>query len=235
MTIMGQTMYVIGAPEDILSVYKATKAIEYDPFIKIILTKYGLTKDTVEQMFSIHDGGSKHWVDTSVENFNAQMHPGEKFDTVQKVLMIQIDKLLTWDQLHGRMVVQEGEDARLVSLYDWCDMVIVGAQTRTFFGEAIFDCCPDLLKLFRTYEDEAWKFPLDLPPSMTKTMNAAKDKIEDGFIKYLSLPKEARADASWIGRNLVERFDQLGLEPGQQALALFSFYRVWVLTLTQLL
>jgi hypothetical protein len=227
---MGETMYVISSAEDILAVYRSPNALDYDPFVKDILQKYGLTKTTVNKLFDVHGKETKSWVDTSVDNFNTQMRPGEKFEEVKDRLLADINASLTWDKLHGRMVLEESNGAKIVSLYDWCEIVIVGAQTRTFFGQAIIDSCPDLVSLFQVYENESWKFPLGLPAFATRTMDAAMDKMKQGLIKYLGLPRQARESASWVAQNLCDRLNELEIEPEQRALAFFSFYRVYVST-----
>jgi hypothetical protein len=223
---MRESLYVIPSAEDVQAVYRAPKALDFDPFIKGMLSKYGITADTASKMFDTLPGHTKNWMETSIENFKLQMHPVDKLDFVQKRLLGFIDDLLVWDRLRGRMVLQDGEQERVVSLYSWSEMVIVDAQTRAFFDEALYEKCPDLLAYFQIYEDESWKLPMDLPDFATKALRSSKISIEKGLRQYLRLSKDKRPNDSWLITTLCEDMDRLGLEETQQVYVLFSFYRV---------
>ncbi|KAF1950251.1 cytochrome P450 [Byssothecium circinans] len=225
-TIMGESLYVISSAEDVQAVYRAPKTLDFDPFIKEMLSKYGITADTASRMFDTLPGHKKNWMETSIENFKLQLHRGAKLDIVQKKLLGFIDDLLVWDRLRGRMVLQDGEEERVVSLYSWSEMVIVDAQTRAFFDEVLYEKCPDLLAQFQIYEDESWKVPMDLPDFSTKALRSSKSSIEKGLRQYLQLPQHKRPNESWIVTTLCEDMDRLGLEETQKVHVLFSFYRV---------
>ncbi|KAF2712344.1 cytochrome P450 [Pleomassaria siparia CBS 279.74] len=225
-TIMGESLYVIPSAEHVQAVYRAPKTLDFDPFIKEMLSKYGITAHTASKMFDTLPGQTKNWMETSIENFKLQMHPGTKLDFVQKKLLSFIDDLLVWDRLRGRMVLEDGEEEKVVSLYSWSEMVIVDAQTRAFFDEALYEKCPDLLAHFQIYEDESWKLPMDLPDFATKALRSSKSSIEGGLRQYLQLHKDKRPNDSWIITTLCEDMDRLGLEETQKVHVLFSFYRV---------
>ncbi|KAF1968180.1 cytochrome P450 [Bimuria novae-zelandiae CBS 107.79] len=104
-----------------------------------MLGKYGITAETASKMFDTLLGDKKSWMESSIENFKLQMHPGEKLDLVQKRVLDCIDSLVAWDRLEGRMVLEDGTEERVVSLYTWNEMVIVDAQTRAFFDEALYE------------------------------------------------------------------------------------------------
>jgi hypothetical protein len=167
---MGESLYVIPSAEHVQAVYRAPKTLDFDPFIKEMLGKYGITTATASKMFDTLPGHGRNWMESSIENFKLQMHPGSKLDIVQNRLLGFVNNLLVWDRVIGRMVLQDGEEERLVSLYRWSEMVIVDAQTRAFFDDSLYANCPDLLAQFQVYEDESWKLPMDLPDFATKAL-----------------------------------------------------------------
>lgn len=225
-TIMGQSLYVIPSADGVQAVYRAPKTLDFDPFIKEMLSKYGITADTATKMFDTLPGHNKNWMETSIDNFKLQMHPGDKLEYVQRRLLGFIDKSLVWERLRGRMVHKDGDAERIVSLYTWSEMVIVDAQTRAFFDEVLFEKCPELLAQFQIYEDESWKLPMDLPSFATKHLRSSKSAIEKGLRQYLRIPKEQRPNDSWIIKTLCEDMVNLGLDETQKVHILFSFYRV---------
>ncbi|KAF2682031.1 cytochrome P450, partial [Lentithecium fluviatile CBS 122367] len=225
-TIMGQSLYVIPSADDVQAIYRAPKTLDFDPFIKEMLSKYGITADTANKMFDTLPGHTKNWMETSIDNFKLQMHPGDKLEYVQRRLLGFIDKSLLWERLRGRMVHKDGDAERIVSLYTWSEMVIVDAQTRAFFDEVLFEKCPELLAQFQIYEDESWKLPMDLPSFATKDLRSSKSAIEKGLRQYLRIPQEQRPNDSWIIKTLCEDMVNLGLDETQKVHVLFSFYRV---------
>ncbi|KAF2820999.1 cytochrome P450, partial [Ophiobolus disseminans] len=225
-TIMGESLYVVPSAEDVQTVYRAPKVLNFEPFVIEMLAKYGVTTDTASKLFHQFPGEAKTWMETSIENFKLQMHPGDKLDIVEKRLLGFIDDLLVWDRLRGRMVLQDGEEERVVSLYTWSEVVIVDAQTRAFFDEVLFEACPSLLADFQTYEDESWKLPMDLPDFATKALRSSKNSIEKGLRGYFQISKERRPNESWIITALVDGMDKMGIEEIQKAHIIFSFFRV---------
>jgi cholesterol 7alpha-monooxygenase len=223
---MGESIYVIPSAEDVQAVYRAPKALDFDPFIKEMLSKYGITADTASKMFDTLPGQTKNWMESSIEHFKLQMHPGDRLEVVQNKLLACIDNLLVWDRLRGRMVLEDGEEERVVSLYSLSEMVIVDAQTRAFFDEALYENCPDLLAHFQIYEDEAWKLPMDLPAFATKALRSSKSSIEKGLRQYMQLPTDKRPNDSWLITTLCKDMDKLGLDETQKVYVMFTFFRV---------
>src|SRR5687768_12291561 len=100
--IMGESLYIIPSPEDVLSVFKMSKALDFDPIIGEILGKYGVHSKTIEKMTTPHDGNSKIWMDTSIANFKTQLHPGPQLDILQNNVLESINTSLTWEKITGQ-------------------------------------------------------------------------------------------------------------------------------------
>jgi hypothetical protein len=50
-------MYIVTSPDDVLSVYKNTKALDFNPIIKDIVADFGVTSATLERMFEVRFKG----------------------------------------------------------------------------------------------------------------------------------------------------------------------------------
>jgi hypothetical protein len=226
-TVMGEEMYIVTSPDDVLSVYKNTKALDFNPIIKDIMADFGVTSATLDRMFEERFKG-KCWMDLTHDDFKLQMHPGEKLDVLQDTFLSNIDRSLNWDKLSGPMVISgSGKDEKVVSLFKWCGEVLVDSATRAFFGGSIYQIAPDLLTDFFTFDNESWKLSYKYPHFAAKEMYTAKAKGEAAFAKYLALPKEQRQDASWIVQSIEQGMRDLGVhEESQLAPMLFAFYRL---------
>ncbi|OCL04151.1 cytochrome P450, partial [Glonium stellatum] len=226
-TVAGEEMYIVTSPEDVLSVYKNTKALDFNPIIRDIMTDFGLTPTTLDKMFEQRFTG-KCWMDLTHDDFKLQLHPGEKLDALQDTFLGNIDRSMSWDKLDGPMVLAgSGTDEKVVSLFKWCGEVLVDSATRAFFGDALYQVAPDLLKDFFTFDNESWKLNYKYPHFAAKDMYAAKANGEAAFVKYLALPKEQRQDASWIVQAIEQGMKDISIdEESQRAPMLFVFYRL---------
>ncbi|TVY84366.1 Cholesterol 7-alpha-monooxygenase [Lachnellula suecica] len=227
LTVMGQELYIATSPKDVLSVYKNSKAIGFNPVIRQLLGTFGLRPATLDKMF-VENTNGKSWMDISHGNLKLQMHPGNKLDELQAEFHGNIDNWMRWSRLSGPVVLSAvGEDEKVVSLYKWCSQVLVDSATRAFFGDSLLELDPDLLKTFFIFDEQSWKLNYHYPYFAAKDMYNAKSKCETAFANYLALPKEQRKDASWIAQTLEESMDGLGvLEDSQASPMLFVLFRV---------
>jgi hypothetical protein len=227
-TVMGEELYILTSPEDVLIVYKETIALDFNPIIKEIMLDFGVTAQTVDKMF-VPDAGEKHWMDLSHANFKLQMHPGDKLEVLQANFLGKIDRSLRWENISGPMVIgkSDGSKELTISLWEWCGHVLVDAATRAFFGDVMFRISPNVLKDFFIFDEQSWKLSYKYPHWAAADMYNAKTRGEATFIKYLALPKKQREDACWIVKELELGMEALGIEEeGQKAPLLFILYRL---------
>lgn len=226
MTIMGSSIYVVPSAEGVQAVYRSPASLSFDPVIRAILPKYGITSSTMSKMFEKQPHQAKNWVEELNDGFKLQLHPGAKLEAVQKRLLAFVDKGLRWERLQGRMVRKDGVEEREVSLFDWCEMIIVDAQTRAFFSPVLFSARPDLVRQFQIYEEEGWKLPMDLPAFATRDLRASQRAIEESLRAYIRAGKGERKGEAWVVEKMLDGMDELGMEEDQRVHVLFSFYRV---------
>ncbi|CAG8959642.1 hypothetical protein HYFRA_00001545 [Hymenoscyphus fraxineus] len=224
---MGQELYIVTSPKDVLSVYKNSKGLDFNPIIKEIMASFGLRASTLDKMFDL-DSNGKCWMDTAHGIFKLQMHPGEKLDELQATFLGNIDKSLNWEKLVGPMVLSNsGNEAKSVSLFKWCGEVLVDSATRAFFGDSIFHIDPNLLADFFVFDADSWKLSYQYPYFAAKDMYDAKKKGETAFAKYLALPREQREDASWVTKSIEDGIEGLGIrEESQSSPMLFVLFRL---------
>ncbi|KAF2008180.1 cytochrome P450, partial [Amniculicola lignicola CBS 123094] len=223
-TTMGRSFYVIGAPDDILAVYKQPKALDFNVIIREIMRNYGLDEAGVDSVFDTGHGG-KNWIDRTIGHFKQQLYPGEKHEEIQDRLLGHINEALAWNKIDGPSIVEQGESEKVVSLWDWAHEVIVDAQTRAFFGQSLSEGCPNIVGHLQAYEEEGWKLPHCFPSFYTRKMNRAKEGIVEGLTRYIRLPNEKKEDASWLIKTMCKGLDDMGFDDVQQANTFFSFYR----------
>ncbi|KAL9619140.1 MAG: hypothetical protein Q9160_006229 [Pyrenula sp. 1 TL-2023] len=225
-TIMGEPIYILTSPEDVVAVYKLPKPLDPNPVVQEILRDFGLTKQTVKKIYSDNFRNGKHYMDASHDDFKLQFHPGEKLTLLEQTLLGHIDKSLTWQNMSGRMLISGSKKERTVSLYKWCAEVIVDAGTRALVGDLLHNIAPDILPQFFIFEEESWKLAFQYPVFAAKNMYSAKQYCDKAFCEYLRLPKEKRAHESWIMGTINAGLETLKIEQLQRAPTMFSVYRL---------
>lgn len=223
---MGEPIYIVTSPEDVVAVYKLPKLLDPNPIVQEILRDFGLTKQTVNKMNSRDFRNGKHYMDASHDDFKLQFHPGEKLCALEQTLLGHIDKSLTWQNISGRMLILGSDKEKTVSLYKWCSDVLVDAGTRALVGELLYDIAPDLLPQFFIFEEESWKLAFQYPVFAAKTMYSAKRYCEKAFCEYLRLPNDRLSHESWIMRTINAGLVTLEIEQSQRASTLFTIYRL---------
>ncbi|KAF2118164.1 cytochrome P450 [Lophiotrema nucula] len=222
---MGTPMYIVTSAPDVLSAFKMPKDLDFDPVIAQIMGCYGMSREGVEAQSKVGEGG-KTFVDRSVEMFKVQLHPGEKLDVLQDVLLKRIDEQLTYEKIEGGMVREDRGEGKVVDMYEWAGTVIIEAQTRAFFDEVIFELCPEIVGQEMIFEEEAWKLSMELPRWAAGKFHSSMDYVRDGLLRYLQLPKEKRKGESWVVTSMLESMEKEGYDANTRAISLFAFYRV---------
>ncbi|OCL02126.1 cytochrome P450 [Glonium stellatum] len=225
MTVMGQSMYFVTSPDDVVTVYKNPVALDYNPFIKEVFLGLGLSQPTIDKMYDENYKSGKHFVDVMHENFKLQMHPGEKLDILQTSLLGYIYDALHWGKLSSLAGHSNDSNEKIVSLYKWSEEVVVDAATRAFLDPVIYELAPDLLPEFAVFDVESWKLALEFPDFAARRMYASKRYMEKAMTKYMALPEEKRSKESWLIRTMINGLNELGLDPQDSAPAFFTLYR----------
>lgn len=224
---MGQEIYVVTAAQDVSSIYKTTKAFDFNPVVRDVFADFGVTSYTTGRLYDPCWPHGKHWIDLMHENFRVQMHPGEKMLELQSTFLANVEGCLTWERLSGSMVLDNSRaDIKVVSLFRWSFEALVSSASKAFFGETIFEVAPSLLEDFLTFDTEGWKMPFKYPYFAAKDMHNAKRKCEEAFEKYLALPENERKNAVWLVRNIEDSMKDLGIAQSQTARIHFVLYRL---------
>ncbi|KJZ75145.1 hypothetical protein HIM_05339 [Hirsutella minnesotensis 3608] len=214
LTVMGQEIYVVTDPAHIQAVFKQPAALDHDAMAIDILLDVGMTKETIHEICEpVY--GRKTFIHTTHDNFRAQLHPGPQLDKVQREFLGHIDKSLQWNKITGSIGQSSPNNAKIVSLWEWCGEVLVDSAIEAFFDRSLYDFNPDILKDFFLFDDESWKLPYKLPRFAVKNLHGSMDRCIEAISQWLAIPAEKR-DASWIINRMTEGMQQLGVTDARQ-------------------
>lgn len=181
--------------------------------------------DILSQKLHINNPQLKSLTQLNSEFYKQQLHPGEKFDTIQQKFLRCIDESIRPERLTAPYVLSSTSDEKTMSLQIWCQNILLDAGTKAFFGEKILQLDPDLPQNFLEFDAENWKLWYKWPQS--NEMHAAKNKITNTLREYLKLPRELRSDASWLVQTMEDTQKAIGMEEQDIATVLTMVYFVY--------
>lgn len=227
-TTMGESMYIVTAPEDVKMIYKMPKLLDLNPFIKESLATWEICQQTIQRMFQETDRGSNTWMGVTHDNFKAQLHPGDKLNTLQIDLLERVNNYVNFERINDSVIIPElsSYEEKVVPLYRWCQQVMIEATSRAIFDDALWNIDSEFLSHFIVSETEGWKRQLQFPKFAARGFYSSKRHLDKVFVKYLLLPKTQRANESWIVSRLDESLRDLDIGLVDRAQVMLSFFQL---------
>ena len=247
MTIAGRKLYVATNPLDATTIYRNTKSLSFDQYIRDKMVAIGVSPtgfDRWWQVPAIH-GPRASTGPTKVE-YRAPVHvgeslvkshlnPGIQFDSLQTEvlrrindqLLIRPDPALTASP--GTLATDGGE----ISLLCWCSGILVDSATRGFFGDDLMHIEPAVVSSFVKFDDLNWQFILPYPTILARDMTAARNKVIRALTKYFERPVDMRAGASAFVLSLEKEMRSQGIDSEDIAAMLMLTVWAYVTPLTQ--
>ncbi|KAF7879662.1 uncharacterized protein EAF02_007832 [Botrytis sinoallii] len=129
-----------------------------------------------------------------------------------------LEKSLSWNILrkHPTCIHTSGDSITL-SLWNWCNEVIIKSSATAYYGPKIFEINPNLLQAMMSWEATNWKFMYKLPDFMARDMINARSESIDTLCKYFETPKKDRSDALYFVTAMEEEMRAAGLNDRETA------------------
>lgn len=226
---MGERLYIITSPKDVVGAWKHTTALTFDPFIRKVIALHGATPETVEKMFHKPKEGTsigKSFMEKVHEDYILQLYPGEKLNILQNTFLEKIEENLSWDRLCGEMLLADSSEEKSLSLWAMCREVLSNATLRSLFGDNIVQIAPEILPNFFLFDEDSWMFYYEFPKYTTRNMWNAKTNATKAVEKYFSLPKSQRPGASWLIETHEKDMRALGMD--NQQISMIEFMTLFV-------
>ncbi|KAI9640837.1 hypothetical protein NHQ30_010678 [Ciborinia camelliae] len=226
-TLAGETLCVITGANEIGELYRNSSTITWDNLIKQMYTFVGLSPRSIVSMFG-EDHEKPASKDSKVPTRSAhemtseyhrqQLLSGANLENLVQQIIPGLQKNLSWDTLkqHPACVRKSGDSVTL-SLWEWCNEVIITGSTTAYYGHKIFELNPNLLQAMMTWEATNWKFMYQLPGFMSRDMTDAKNEFIDTLCKYFETPKEERSDVLYFVTAMEDEMRAAGLSNRETA------------------
>ncbi|KAF1994747.1 cytochrome P450 [Amniculicola lignicola CBS 123094] len=239
-TLAGQTVYILTGPADVTAAYRNTASLSMDVFLQDLMCGFEITPDGTRRVYEeqgktnevkiLSDNPSgKSLVHLMVDWFRIQLSPGDNLNKLGQVTCDYFEEALRWENINDPLYVLSSstENYKDISLYHFCEQLLLGAAVRSFFGDVLIEGSPNLHKDFLAFDEVSWKLLYQYPKAFSGDMHNAKDKIVDALEKYFALPLSSRPDANWFVRHQEAEMRALGVSPRDMARMIGLIY--WVI------
>lgn len=235
-------MCIVTAPSDISAIYKDTENLTFNPFMKEMLRRVGVSSAACEKWIpdssaagaSGHRDGPKpsiHEITHVGQKLcRQQLLPGKEFDVLSNTLIKDIEQSLQWHNISSAVTVSSTNGTKRVSLLGWCREVLILSATRSFFSDRLLQIDPHLIDSFYTFDADSWKAFFNYPRFLSREMDAGKDRILNALSRYFLLPKDERKGESWLIPNLEAEMIKAGInDVAEMAAIVMPLYWVYVI------
>lgn len=225
-TVMGEELYIAASADDVNSIYKDTKNLDFDAVITDLLREFGVSKDTLDKLFDPELFGGRNWMDHQHGIYRAQMHPGGRGDALAEAVLEQVDMAVQWDRIISPIALKSPDNlSRKVSLWKWCAHVLVEASMQSFFGPSFLQLSPDFVADYLKFDEDYWRLKAKSPKAAAET----KQNCVSALLRWLDLPELERSDACWMVSKVERDFVDMGIrDKAQLAALLFINIEVYV-------
>lgn len=231
------------SPQDISRIYKSTDALTFDDFMRGLLLRLGASSQAVAKWLPSsgvrtegHDSESSDPVHNDYGHLGEQLCrkqllPGKNLDKLQAILINNIQQSLQWHKLPENVSPYYSQEAKTVSLLEWCCEVLLDAATHAFFDDYLMEIDSKLFKHFFVFDELSWKLHFGYPRVFARKMYSAKDRIIDALTTYFERPIHERKGQAWLVGNLESEMRLLGIENRDIAAIIMPLYWVYVVFL----
>ncbi|KAG6365686.1 hypothetical protein INS49_007297 [Diaporthe citri] len=212
---MGEELYIAASADDVNSIYKDTKNLDFDAVIADLLS----------------GGGS--WVDRQHDVYGEQMHPGGRGHALDEAIVEQIDRAVQWDHIVAPIALDSpGEASKKVSLWKWCAHVLVETSMQAFFGPSFLRLSSKFVADHLSFDEDYWRLKAKSPKAAATT----KENCVSALRRWLERPEVERRDACWMVAKVERDFMNMGIcDNAQLAALLFINIEVCFWLLAQIL
>ena len=230
---------MLTSPEDIAAVYKNNVTLSWDAMLNDLLIGFGVRASVIPQLWAklpievtqkTRDGMSNpnpnqiSAVHSTLDLYKRQLLPGSKFEAINDTLISYINRFMMRVAVCTMNQRKSIDDLKCVSLSTFCSSVLIGAITRTLFGDGIYKLEPLMTQCLLDFNKDAWMLVFQYPQAANTKMNVARKKILSAFMSYMQGPAHLRSGQAWLIQAVLEEQQHLNVNDEDRAALLLMIY-----------
>jgi hypothetical protein len=219
-TVAGPTMYIATSSNDIGDVWKNSKTISMDPITMDMYKLGAISKRSRQVLFHQHPtaryngktGRSLTPTQMTIELHHQQLRGGPKLDSLLQDKMIPgCFKKLDMANPMNTAIHSRPENPVIISEHDLCVDLFITEFTEAYFGPALLQKSPSLIKAFPDSEHCSWTFLLMHPEVLAHDMKTTTRRITEAFASYFGQPRIRRPGSIYFADSMEDMLLEVGL------------------------
>lgn len=238
LTIAGERIYIVFAPEDVSAVYRNNTTLEFDTHVQDLFKSFDGSSDGIRKLRMPH-----HAMDTEPkkpsplsdsnalpppsdsvglhirQSYKQQLQPGDKLDVLEVKILRSLRKSL--DAVHKKCISQ-GETT--LSILQLTKATLLDTGTAALYGDQLISVCPDFITHFSNFDTNSWMLLYHYPGPLAGPCNIPKRKVLSALTAYFSLPPASRKDIAPFLQTIEAEQRKISLSNEDIASSAFIFY-----------
>ena len=225
--VIGRMFYIITAPEDVVAVYKATKALSFDGFLNEALRAFGVDKLSLKLAYHTPAPGDAcyrehnpvnpkqrpfvHWIK---ELYRQALLPGKSMDHMAAQFHRYVDRSLEWQRISSFALQKTDKRGAIrISLKDFVRTTMIEAITDSLFGNTMMRVEPDIVRMAAEFNEQAWMLVHHYPAYLSGPVLGIRKKLMAAIDKYKRIPLEERraGGEAWVIESTMIEQEILGM------------------------
>lgn len=237
LTIAGERVYIVFAPEDVSAVYRNNTTLEFDTHVQDLFKSFDGSSDGIRKLRMPHQATKTEFKEpTSVidsdaappqdsvglyirQSYKQQLQPGDKLDVLEVKIMRSLRKSL--DAIHEKIISQEETTFSILQL---TKAALLDTGTAALYGDQLISVCPDFITHFSNFDTNSWMLLYHYPGPLAGPCNIPKRKVLSAFTAYFSLPPSSRKDIAPFLQTIEAEQRKISLSNEDIASSAFIFY-----------
>ena len=238
LTIAGERIYIVFAPEDVSAVYRNNTTLEFDTHVQDLFKSFDGSSDGIRKLRMPHhamEKGPKEptpLIDSDAlpppsdsvglhirQSYKHQLQPGDKLDVLEVRILRSLRNSL--DAIHEKCVSQ-GETT--LSILQLTKATLLDTGTAALYGDQLISVCPEFITHFSNFDTNSWMLLYHYPGPLAGPCNIPKRKVLSAFTAYFSLPSSSRSEIAPFLQTIEAEQRKISLSNEDIASSAFIFY-----------
>lgn len=233
-TVLGMTFYVVTHPKDSSEVYKNTKTMSFEDYVKTLMRTNGNSEDVIDRMYRALPVDKAGFPNPSGESLGVlaqkmhlhQLQPGHNLAALQDKAKTWIEKTLTLDELRDKFTHTQpspgGGTSLTLPLYKWCSEYFVRLGQHLYFGDLLDEIDASLPEQYYVFDELIWKMLYQYPNVFSKDMSTARTRVISSLKKFFEIPQSRRRNGSaWLINEWEDEARAIGVDDRNLAILMF--------------
>lgn len=223
----GQRMYVVGEPADVKAVYRAARALSFEPItVELVGGPFGMGPASLRMRQA--PPGETHLINMAHPFFRDELTSRQRMEIISERYLTALEDIMRG--VAERFTSGVGEKSVSVAsievpMWRWCREAVFTASTNGIFGPTLIRRNPELFNIYNAFDEEFYKLVMQFPDSATADVRRYRDQLLDMLVEFYSdmkIVEETAGDviSKWQ-QIMIERSGMTPREMASGALSLF--------------